>query len=69
MSVRTKIVLYNHVIEQVNSFNYLGYTTDLEIKMNRFNQTCSAIRRNLSNNTRKDVQKKLYKVIVVPVLT
>lgn len=26
MSVRTKIVLYNHIVEQVKSFNFLGYT-------------------------------------------
>jgi hypothetical protein len=35
--------------------------------MNRFNQTCSTIRRNLSSKTRKGRQKKFYKVTVVPV--
>jgi hypothetical protein len=49
MNVSTKIVINNITLEQVNSFNYLEYTitvsnnTDLEIKMNRFNQMCSTI--------------------------
>jgi hypothetical protein len=40
MNVRTKIVINNIILEEVYSFNYLGYTitvsnnTDLEIKMN-----------------------------------
>jgi hypothetical protein len=39
VNVRSKIVLNNHIIEQVNSFNYLGYTIavtnnkDLETKI------------------------------------
>jgi hypothetical protein len=49
MNVRTKIVINNHIIEQVNSFNYLGYTVKatnnryLDIKMNKFNQMCSTM--------------------------
>jgi hypothetical protein len=44
-------------IEQVNNFNYLGYTIteadnrDLEIEMKRFNQMCSTMTPN--NKTRK----------------
>jgi hypothetical protein len=62
--VRIKIVINNNIIEQVNSFNYLEYTitasnnTDLEIKMNRFNQMCSTMRRTLNNKTRKETQIK-----------
>jgi hypothetical protein len=58
MSVRTKTVINNNIIEKVNSFNYLQYTIttskgrDLEIKMNRFNQMCSTIQRTLNNKTR-----------------
>jgi hypothetical protein len=43
-NMRTKIVINNNIIGQVNTFNYLGYTItlsnnrDLEIKVNRFNQ-------------------------------
>jgi hypothetical protein len=42
LNVRSVIVLNNHIIEQVNSFNYLGYVigvtnnNDLEIKLNSF---------------------------------
>jgi hypothetical protein len=42
-------------VEQVTSFNYLGYTItvtnnrDLEIKINRSNQMCSTIGRTLNN--------------------
>jgi hypothetical protein len=55
-------MINNNIIKQVNSFNYLRYTiavknnTDLEIKMNRFNQMCSAIRVTLNNKIRKDIQ-------------
>jgi hypothetical protein len=58
MNVRTKIVMSNNIIKKVNSFNYLEYTitasnnSDLEIKMNRFHQMCSTIRRTLNNKTR-----------------
>jgi hypothetical protein len=60
MNARTKIAINNRVIEQVNSFNYLGYTItitnnrDLEIKMNRSNQMCSTMRITLNNKTRKE---------------
>jgi hypothetical protein len=75
MNVRTKIVINNHIIEQAGSFNYLRYTItvtnsrDLEIKINRFNQVCCAIRRTLINKSRKDTQVKFYKVMAVPLLT
>jgi hypothetical protein len=57
VNVRSKIVLNNHIIEQVNSFIYLGYTIavtndkDLEIKLNRFHQMCGTIRRMLNKKT------------------
>jgi hypothetical protein len=75
MIVRTKIVINNHIFEQVNSFNYFGYTIkvinnrDLEIKMNRFNQTCSTVRRTPNNKARKDTQEKFCEVIAIPILT
>jgi hypothetical protein len=56
-------IVENHIIEQVNSSNYLGYSItetndkDLEIKMSRFNKTCSTIR-TLNNKTRKEIQIK-----------
>jgi hypothetical protein len=75
VNVRSKIVLNNHIIEQVNSFNYLGYTIavtnnkDLEIKLNRFHQMCGTIRRMLYKKTRKDTQIKFYKAMAGPTFT
>jgi hypothetical protein len=68
-NVRTKIVINNHIIELLNNFNYLGYTItvtnhrDLEIKMSRFNQLCSTVRRTLNNKTRKDTDIKFCKAM------
>jgi hypothetical protein len=48
-NVRAKILVNNHMFEQVIGFNCLGYTItvsnnrDLETKMNRFYQMCSTI--------------------------
>jgi hypothetical protein len=56
MNVRTDIVINNHIIEQANSSNHLGYSItvtnnrDLEININRFNQMRYKLRRTL--NTR-----------------
>jgi hypothetical protein len=75
MNVRTKIVRNNNIIKQLNSFNYLGYTItvsnnrDFRIKMDRFNQMCSTIRRTLNNKIRKETQIKFYKATAVPTLT
>jgi hypothetical protein len=75
MNARTKIVINNNIIEQVNSFSYLGYkitvpnNRDFEINWNRFNQMCSTIRRTLKNKTRKETQAKFYKAMALSVLT
>jgi hypothetical protein len=70
MNVRNEIVI-NNTVEEVYSFNYLRYIIiasnngDLEIKMNRFNQMCSTIRRKLNNKTRKETQSfiKLWRCL------
>jgi hypothetical protein len=73
-NVRTKIVINNHIAEQVNSYNYLGYAfmvtnnRDLEIQLNGFNKMCSTIRI-LNNKTKKDTWVKLYIAVAVPVRT
>jgi DNA modification methylase len=73
MNVRTKIVINNNILEQVNSFNYLGCiitvynNTDLEIKRNRFNQMCSTIR-TMNNKTRKETQINFYTAMAVSTL-
>jgi hypothetical protein len=71
-NVRTKIIMNNNTIEQVDSFNYLGYiitVSNNEIKMNRFHQMCSTVLRILNNKTRKETQIKYYRVMAVRTLT
>jgi N12 class adenine-specific DNA methylase len=66
MIVRTKIVIDNSIIEEVNNFNYLRYATavsrngGLEIKVNRLNQMCSTIGRTLNNKKREGTQILTY---------
>jgi hypothetical protein len=63
VNVRSKIVLNNHIIKQINSFNCLGYAVavtinkDSEIKLNSFHQVCGTIRRTLN----KIKQEKTYR--------
>jgi hypothetical protein len=50
MSVRIKIIINDHMIEQVNSFNYSGYTiTVTNCRDFRFDQMCSTVRRMLND--------------------
>jgi hypothetical protein len=59
VNVISQTVLNNNVIEQVNRFNYLGYTIavtnnkDLEIKLNKFHEMCGATRRTLNKQKNK----------------
>jgi hypothetical protein len=64
LNMRSKIVINNHIIEQVNSSNYLVYTTitvtnnrDLEIRMYCIKsiKMCSTIQRMLNNKMRKQM--------------
>jgi hypothetical protein len=58
--VRSKIVIYDTRIEQINHFNYLGCTIsifeneDLETKLRKLNHICGTIRRVLNKKTRKE---------------
>jgi hypothetical protein len=46
ITVRTKTVINNQIIEQVNSFNYAGYTITVTNNTHfRFDQMCSTVRR------------------------
>jgi hypothetical protein len=73
--VRSKILIYDTPIEQVNRFNYLGCTIsifenkDLETKLRKFNHPSGTIRRELNKKTWKERQIKFYKVMAVPTLT
>lgn len=72
-TIRAKIVVEDKILEQINCFNYLGCNVsyikneDMRNKINKFNQMCGTIKRNLKN-TRKETKLKFYKVMAVPVL-
>jgi hypothetical protein len=69
--IRSKIILNNKTIEQVQSFNYLGcdisfsYNKNLSQKVYIFQYACGTIKRTLRNKTRKDTMLKFYKVMAV----
>jgi hypothetical protein len=72
--VRTKIVIEDKILDQVNHFKYLGYDatfleeTDIDAKIKKFQNICGTIGRTLKGKTRKDTQIKLYQVMAVPTL-
>jgi hypothetical protein len=72
--VRTKIVIEDKTLEQVNNFKYLGYDvtfleeTDIDAKIKKFQNICGTIRRTLKEKTRKDTQIKFCQVMAVPTL-
>jgi hypothetical protein len=73
--VRTKIVTDNKIIEQVNSFNYLGnmisYETELDIdnKLHNYLKITGIINNMFRpQNTLKKTRIKLYNTLALPVL-
>jgi len=72
--VRTKIVIYNKIIEQVNLFNYLGnvisYGGELDIdnKLNNFFLKITGILNNVFRPQKnlKKTRIKLYNTLVLP---
>lgn len=72
---RCKIVIDNHIIEQVSTFKYLGstislhnYNMDLEENLMRYNALNGCIQRNFGKFMRKEVQLKMYNIISKPAL-
>ncbi|KAJ4436238.1 hypothetical protein ANN_18868 [Periplaneta americana] len=74
MPLRTNIVINNEPIEQVNNFNYLGCnisydkTSNVEIKLPKFQQLVGTIKRTLCNEVRKETVLKFYEVLAIPSL-
>lgn len=68
-------MVYGHPVEQVSHFCYLGSDVsylkghDIERKLQRFEYIGGTINRTLGNKTRKETRLKLYKTMVVPILT
>jgi hypothetical protein len=75
LNVRSKIILENTTLEQVQQLNYLGYETsfikerDVKNKIQKFQLVCGTISRTLKNKTCKDTLMKFYKTMAVPVLS
>jgi hypothetical protein len=75
LNVRSKIVLENTTLEQVQQFNYLGCEAsfiqerDVNNKIQKFQMVCGTISRTLKNKTHKDTLMKFYKTMAVPVLS
>lgn len=74
LPLRVKIVINDQIIEQVNTFKYLGYNVtygtnkEIESKINIFNLFCGTIRRTLGKKVQKGTLLKFYKVMALPAL-
>jgi hypothetical protein len=73
-TIRTKIVINDQIIEQVNSFNYLGcnlsYTSsrDTDNKLAKFQQLIGTVKRTLFWNVRHETVIKFYKTLALSTL-
>jgi hypothetical protein len=75
LNIRSKIVLENTTLEQVQQFNNLGCETsfiqerDVNNKIQKLQMVCGTISRTLKNKTCKDTLMKFYKTMAVPILS
>ncbi|KAJ4438978.1 hypothetical protein ANN_14932 [Periplaneta americana] len=73
--LRTKIIINNEIIDQVNCFNYLGcmisydQINDIDRKLSKFQQLIGTIKRTLKKKVRTDTILKFYKTMAIPTLT
>lgn len=73
-SIRTKIVINNSGVEQVNAFTYLGcnlsyiHSRDIDNKLAKFQQLLRTIRNTLFKKVRQDTILKFYKTMAIPTL-
>lgn len=72
--IRSKIVINNNSIEQVNAFNYLGCclsyvnSRDVDTKLAKFQQLLGTIKLTLLKKVRPETILKFYKVMAIPTL-
>lgn len=68
--IRTKIVVYNHILEQTRNFNYLipdSFDIHRDNKLSKFSGICGTIHhRDLKNKNRKDIHMKFYRWVAIP---
>ena len=73
--VRTKIIINDQTIEQVNHFNYLGHDIgydkdyDIDKKLAKFQGICGTINRTFKHKIRRDKKLKFYKVMAIPLIS
>ncbi|KAJ4432363.1 hypothetical protein ANN_20982 [Periplaneta americana] len=73
-TLRTKIVIEEKMIEQVNSFTYLGCdlsyisSTDVENKLNKFLRLIGTIKRTLINKVDRQTVLRFYKTLAIATL-
>jgi CRISPR/Cas system CMR-associated protein Cmr3 (group 5 of RAMP superfamily) len=73
-SLRAKIMINGKIIEQVNSFNYLGCNLshispkDFDNKPIKFQQLTGTTKKTLLKRVRTETILKFYKTLVIPTL-
>lgn len=62
-TIRSKDVVSNEIIKQINHFNYLGCDKDVDKKVENYEHIGGAINRYLK--TKQETKMMFYKVIVI----
>ena len=70
--LRTKIIINDETLEQVNQFTHLGcsisyqFSSDVESKMAKFLQLIGTIKRTIFRKVRTETILKIYNTLIVP---
>src|SRR5215475_14176243 len=70
--LRTKIIINDETLDQVNQFTYLGcsisyqFSNNVELKMAKFLQLIGTIKRTIFRKVRTETILKLYNTLVLP---
>jgi hypothetical protein len=70
--LRTKIILHDETLEQVNQFTYLGcsisyqFSNDVESKLAKFLQLIVTIKRTIFRKVRMETILKAYNILILP---
>jgi hypothetical protein len=70
--LRTKIIVKDETLEQVNQFIYLGcnipyqFSNDVESKLAKFLQLIGTIKRNIFKKVRRETILKIHNALILP---
>jgi hypothetical protein len=70
--LRTKIIINDEILEQVNQFTYLGFSisyqcsNDVEFKLAKFLQLIGTVKRTIFKTVRTETVLKLYNTLILP---